>query len=442
MYTDISSPADNIHSLLKYLCNEGSGNRYVYRGQVKEYDAPLVPLSYRKHLSYADRKISHLDSQYESSLKNIGTTFYGDYVLNFNNYKEGLIPDDGLISKEVLLHVYEKALRSPSLLFRQQGNRVLFNYFESRIDLIKSVLTREEYQVFDFYKNKWIASINEYDKRIIRNFGFYKPLNYLFGTALAQQYGFSSDGLDVTKDIRVACFFATRTQQYKYCKIEEDGIGIIYRFPFENAYSDYSDEDGVNYYSHYSLVDVDGVFERMGSDCGDVRSFFDSFRIFYTERMKDNHADLKDLDLPKKLYKNSRVSRQKALLLIPDEIREDDKNSEFSVIRTWLPKYQYIEDISTRRGVEKFYFKHSVDNDVGLSREELWPRNDPLLYLVIWIMTSICQRSFSKDHHMIMNRLDLIDGGYDAAEFLHECINIALNYIVVIAKDNNVYLSE
>jgi len=240
----------------------------------------------------------------------------------------------------------------------------------------------------------------------------------------------------------VAAFFATHDSQDFYDKTLEDGVGIIYRFPYQQVYSAHDGGFQYDFYSPYSLIDICNIFENLVYDAADVNDFFNAFKALYTQKMMGEGADFGLLKLPKDSYQKTRIFRQKAVIILPDEIREDDESSELSIIGNKLPRYQYIEDLSLRDGTEKFYFRHSKNNESTLKREYLWPREDPLLYLIIWIISAICQRSFSKDKHFIMYRLDLIDAGYDPGEFLTMCQNIALEHFITISKDNKVILLE
>jgi FRG domain. len=441
----IDNPAKDIHELLDFLKSEEHDIPYVYRGQIKEYNSPLVPSMYRRCLSYSDQAIDNHDPLYERcSLKKIGKKYYGDYVKKFFDYKIEKIYGNCTSNErmEILNSVYEKALKSPALLFAQQRNRLLYNYIGNRLDIIKSILSREEWQLFDLYKGRWMPLINDYDRRIIRIFGFFKPLGFLLGTALAQQYGFSSEGLDATKSIDVACFFATHSSEDDYVRTLDEGIGIIYRLPYQNVYAPRDGGFQYNFYSPHSLVDIDAIFEQMAEDAGDIDNFYKAFETFYTNKMTGKDADYNLIKIPVHAYQNSRIFRQKAVIILPDEIREDLESSEWSIIGNKLPQYQFIEDLSCRDGLEKFYFRHSKDNELELNREYLWPREDPVLSQVIWIISAICQRSFSKDKHFIMHRLDLIDGAYNPGEFLTMCQNIALKNFITISKDNKIFLFE
>lgn len=443
-FTDINNPAKDVHELISFLKNEEQKNPYVYRGQVKEYNAPLVPSIYRKCLAYSDKMIDRNDQLYKYSLKNIGNAFYGDYVRNFLEYvNKKIYGDKPISSKNKIVHdVYVKAIQSSELMFRQHSKRVLYNYIINRLDLIKSILSKEEWQLFSLYKDRWMPLINDYDRRIIRMFGFFKPLGFVLGAAIAQQYGFSSEGLDATKSIDVAGFFATHSSEDYYINTVDEGIGVIYRFPYKNVYTAHDGVFQYDFYSPYSLIDIDDIIEHMVHDDTDINNFYSVFETFYTKEMMEEDIEYKQLKLPGNSNQNSRISRQKAVLLLPDELRKEKEYAELSIIGNKLPLYQYIEDLSLRDGVEKFYFKHSKNSELALNREYLWPREDPLIYLIVWIITAICQRSFSKDNHYIMHRLDLIDAGYNPGEFLTMCQNMAREHSLVIGKDKRIILLE
>ena len=51
------------------------------------------------------------------------------------------------------------------------------------------------------------AILDDLCRTSIRQHGFLNPLGYPLGMTLAQQYGFSSEMLDFTADIKVAAFF-------------------------------------------------------------------------------------------------------------------------------------------------------------------------------------------------------------------------------------------
>ncbi len=93
------------------------------------------------------------------------------------------------------------------------------------------------------------------------------------GNIIAQQYGITSESLDVTESIDVAGFFATRRYP-NYAQVE-DGIGVIYRF-------DSSSDRRLD--APFRMSDLDDLFERGKSDIG----FFD---FFVHQRNRDRIFD-------------------------------------------------------------------------------------------------------------------------------------------------------
>src|ERR1035441_1931540 len=80
-----------------------------------------------------------------------------------------------------------------------------------------------------------------------------------------------------------------------------------------------------------------------------------------------------------------------------------------------FPKYRYVEDIALREGVQKFFFLHTGDMPEGadrITREELWPRDDLLLDVVVRIVLGTYRM-----RHNHPKRPDLIDVGFDNEEF-------------------------
>lgn len=86
--------------------------------------------------------------------------------------------------------------------------------------------------IIEIDENQFQQSI-ETDARVKLKFGVMNQIIKDFGLGLgniiAQQYGVSSEALDVTSDIDVAAYFATRKYP-SYSHISDSGVGVIYRF--------------------------------------------------------------------------------------------------------------------------------------------------------------------------------------------------------------------
>jgi hypothetical protein len=265
--------------------------------------------------------------------------------------------------------------------------------------------------------------VDSYHRRCIRQ-SFLRPFGYFLGTTLAQQYGLSSEGLDVTKSLEVAAFFAAFESSSDFVSTPKAGTGVIYRFPYTAPDIRYHRINDYDYYSLPSIIDTEDVlyrFERRGLAIGDVLKCFEAyFGAVFLDGLQN--TDL--FFLPEGALANSRVTRQKALIILPDELRRD------------LPSgtaFRFVEDLAKRDGVEKYYFHHTgrSPESVKLQRQDLWPRDDPFVQIIVAILTAVYPLSaFLPD--ILPQRLDLIDAGYDHADFLQLCEKFAISHHMVL----------
>jgi hypothetical protein len=271
-------------------------------------------------------------------------------------------------------------------------------------------------------KQKCMTKKNNKKTRLYRTGSFFQLFGYALGTTFAQQYGLSSEGLDATKSLDVSCFFATHTSE-DFQTIQSNGTGIIYRFPYEPSDIVSSRLDKFNYYNMPSIVDLQDImyrFEKTGLNKEDsIKCFEYYFGSVFTKSF--NNLDL--LFLPEGFFETTRISKQKAVIIFPDEIREDLPDREPGIDGIVFPKYRYIEDLSKRKGVKKFHFRHSGTFPIDankINREVLWTRNDDLLLFIISIIMAQYPLSISKPQ-----RLDLIDGGYEQDLFIDYCASLS-----------------
>jgi tetratricopeptide (TPR) repeat protein len=425
--TRFNSPdtaARNIEELYNYLAEEDSGSSYVYRGQTREYPGPLLPSMYRSHLGLNDQRVTCDDPIYQYSLRKCGKVFYGEYNTKFLSSLQHVY--DGVPSNELKTAdaVYKSALKHPFAV-RSQFERLSKSHHPITWDAaLRTVLSPAEIAVYERYQDQWKPYLDNYHRRMIRMFGFSKPFGYLLGTTLAQQYGLSSAGLDATRSPAIAAFFAAHCSDYK--KLEADGTGIIYRFPYTpNDIRDRSLND-YTYYTLPSIIDLKDVldrFEHPGLPHENMRDIFETYYgAVHIERLKDHDLFM----VPEGALASSRVNQQQAVIILPDELRRDRSDIKPGVDGITLPEFQFIEDIASRDGVEKFYFHHTgtFPSSLAITREQLWPRNDPFLEIIVSIMTAFYP-IMAFGGHVVPQRLDLIDGGYDATGFVELCKSLA-----------------
>lgn len=230
-----------------------------------------------------------------------------------------------------------------------------------------------------------------------------------FGNVLAQQYGVSSECLDITSDLNVAAFFATH--QYPHYKdiVESDDIGVIYRI-INNDGEDFIRHAGIELLlsSNYLVQDNSPIpllfsSERSQHTDDEFKELDNKYkfetRITCTHPVIADYNGVKriitayfnerypDIDI-ESLFYSSRISKQKAGFFIPSFIFKSYVPSNLQIkkvsdknIVAYHPSFVIhkekvgIEDILTYPKIERFYFRHTKSVELDLSRE-LWPSVD------------------------------------------------------------------
>lgn len=425
-YSTPDNPAKNIIDLYQALHSDQQDRKYIYRGQVRDYLGPLLPSMYRDFFSENDIAIDTSHPLAKFSIKKCGQRFLGDHVVKINESMsklyEKLSPKDMLQAKTI----FEKAMvgkdvAAMQIQARRQG-RLL-----SWLDALSHCLTDKEQEIFKTYFDDWSPYIKRYHRRTIRMFFFYFLFGYTFGTLLSQQYGMNSGCLDATTDLKVAIFFATHDHKEDYATPKKQGVGVVYRFPYKPASMENIKFGHAKYYALPPMIDLVPVVKKYLSDWQEVRDMTAHFVQHALKVYLDSETKAAEWTFPEAALELTRFWRQSAALLLPDELRKDNPEMKPGVAGINVPAFQYIEDLEAREGTEKFYFKHTgeLPRDFSLSREYLWPREDPYLPILASGMTAIYPlRRFLP--HIIPYRLDLIDPGYGKKEFLHFMESLAL----------------
>jgi hypothetical protein len=215
-------------------------------------------------------------------------------------------------------------------------------------------------------------------------------LGYPLAQVFAQQAGLHSEGLDVTKDINVAIFFAkNKFAHNKYTLATNEEVGIIYRWKIESDSLLLSNLNEFNFYSCHNFIDSLELFKQFEKceSLEDCKASINEYRMaigwgvdFSIDYVRDNRP-FKILRFPFDAYINSRIVRQSACLLIPDQVL----NKHWEKIYHKAPdgtttdmSNSLLEDLSCSRNVSKYLFKHSQD-DVSLiehAQDEIFPPND------------------------------------------------------------------
>jgi len=367
IFSDPAHPAQNIVELLEHLLREHD-EQYVYRGQHKVWPSPLWPSAYR--ISRKTGRIFTPESaEYQHSMRNVGKRFFE--IQRFQGFDDLL---SALMGTDVVCE--EEAGILNELIHNNSTAELLAK--ESFESVLQKVLKG---QYFDKYKHKfqkWENIVLRQHRNLIRLNGFNQLLGFRVGQIIGQQYIESAEFLDVTKSPQIASFFATRVGAgfipVRSAKSRDgsNDLGIIYRFdvgPFARA----SDND-FDYFSAPPYVDAGKIISSLEVPTN-MRTSWSPANFVFTYLDTDGHRDWSHLKAPKGTVDTSRIGRQKAGFLIPDEIHIElrDKTGHQSV------SFQAVEDLEYRPGTEKFYFIHDqgATREIGIETTDLWPLTSP-----------------------------------------------------------------
>jgi hypothetical protein len=420
-YNSPASAAESIEQLYDYLTTLDRDGRYVYRGQIREYEGPLLPSAFRSILRepYPLKTLPLISIDSRKRLRHCGETFVGEYNNCFGYYADVMKKhrEDGMQQAEIerIFGVYKRLLDDPFIALEQAQET-----FVPWQRAVQRCLPEADFDIYLSNATQWNVRVDNYHKRLLRDNVLVRLFGYALGTTFAQQYGLASEGLDATKSLGVACFFATHDPS-DFLRVADEGIGILYRFAFPANDIATKPLSAFSYYNLPSIVDVEDVFYRFEHSClsksDSIACMLCYLTSVLTYGMDPQSSDM--ILLPEGFLHASRVHAQEAAIVVPDEIREDEPNRTPGPGGITFPKYRYIEDLASRPGVARFYFKHTGTWPEKLSsirRERLWPRDDFLLETLVLLIASSYRLS-----QAIPKRLDLIDGGYHPADFFSYC---------------------
>lgn len=196
-------------------------------------------------------------------------------------------------------------------------------------------------------------------------------LGYPLTQAFFQQAGYSSEGLDVSYDVKIALFFAL--YEYKagsYFRKTSKEPSVLYRWKCPNEKMTIYD----NYYSkaHFiSTIDILNGFQV----CDTVEESIDSLER-YLEEIRWGKSDFKIpqkrpfelIKLPKGSLKNSRIVVQKAGLLIPDVIQgyTEQQSHEmwgYAIDKKTNMEYKLVQDLADPSICDCYYIDCSELRD-------------------------------------------------------------------------------
>jgi len=347
------TPFENDSVLLDFLLAD-EPEHYVFRGQIKEYDGPLLPSGIR------DKFIPFKGSSGPSGYAGMTTTQSTN--LDTLNAKRRDFPptyiaktvDDGRKLWDLSEDDYQTGFRT---FFNQPHRKVmkkLGNVLrESAVPSIGCLIGEE------------------------------------IGSLLSQQYGFTSTAIDASTDPAVAMFFATHSSPFYNLMRNSENLGVIYRWPKELAMVAQDlllQLEGANFESIISS------FKGFVEESDDLELSQDEHVHYVLEMEKNNRSEFIDKQstvfvsngarrcfkafrFPSGAYNQSRMGRQRAALLWP----HSEAIEVYTPGKTDIDYAALIGDLMDTHHGEKFYFQHSNTPSVSESINKfiLWPSPKP-----------------------------------------------------------------
>jgi hypothetical protein len=415
------SPASDIGELIRHIRRCDDVNRYVYRGQCREYPRPLLPSVYRAY-PRTSMVYGPESSEFQHSERKTGQLYIGlepiarwfgspDPVSKLSPSKE---------DRQLIVQALESLVFSP----RQDA---IMTSGQLSVHL-EQTLGHEDYARVQRYERYVAAAIDAFHRNLIRDIVFGLPLGPLLGSAVAQQYGFSAQVLDVTTSPEVAAFFATHQSPRYDSIVQSEELGVIYCFEKPEVHiSDRRQVLDARWRDHLSglcLADLVAEFEDSNPDFAHA---VDIYREYALDALETGDPQIEYLAFPKGWLEYSRIGRQGAAILIPDEIRKPYavppkpfSDAGFAGLEERLPQVLAVEDLCSRRGTAILYFRHGGRHSVQteLTREFLWPSDSDFFLFVTKALLFLgpdVGHTFmgtGYPHTRLPRRPDLVDSGY------------------------------
>jgi len=253
-------------------------------------------------------------------------------------------------------------------------------------------------------------------------------LGFMGGSVIGQHYGFFSGMLDATTDLDVAAFFATHTAP-DYTLVPPENAqspGVIYRFPRLDTRWTSEQLLLADYYQAPGTLVPEELIRSLEAAVPAEEGIALTHTCFELRRAADvGERRYELLRFPAGCVAGSRVGRQHAAVIIPDEVQKGidlgpRAHPIFAVPVIWPPNSQLclqsVEDLHSRDGLGVFYFRHSGRPPRNeLSPAYLWPREDFFLDAIAFLFLAGLNY-YANPAFGLPVRLDLIDAGFGSLD--------------------------
>jgi hypothetical protein len=448
-YTTPQTAATNICELVRWLSDHDDGRR-LYRGQVRHYERPLLPSAYRAILRENPTVVVKQPNA-SHSMRGIGQRFLGNFVWDREDFRQQATArfegtsSEGSNASPVPASTagrdaeayYQTHFTQPDGVYcpppetpleelaRSSLSTVGFNSTvkqQSGRAAVSSILARR-FPSAD--RNDRFAHdfVDDFHRNVFHSEILVNACGYLVGSLISQHYGFRSDLLDATTSIDVAAFFATHASP-EYRVVSGTGahnVGIIYRFQNDACSLDHSIVFETDYYHAPGTLVTHTLLGGLEAEIS-IEDSLRSLRQCFQMRVGPTGERRYDLlKFPRRAIASSRIGRQKAAVIIPDEIHKalpvisSDPRYGNLVVRPGenVLCQQSVEDLHYRSGVQCFYFRHTgIDPTPELDASYLWPNDDDYFLLAIAYLFESGVSFHAFPGFILPQRLDLVDAGH------------------------------
>ena len=276
----------------------------------------------------------------------------------------------------------------------------------------------------------------------------YMVYGYALASALSQQAGYSSEGLDITSSIPVAAFFSS----YKYGKdntfafvTDDDSLGVIYRWkklpqvqPIDVLNADFCTTPCV-----IPTYDILEMMSENDNTCNLKESLLCYLRAINWGHMHDyteiaGRRPFHLLRIPKSMFYQSRIYKQKAALLLPDHIYSESwyrsakiENPEKEFTYSEKVDYSLLQDLSDPSICETFIFQRNHE-----------AAKNYLEYNKIFSPLDIYDDNEVDLSHMLLNVVESYFSGDEwgmiPIEISNKMVNYGFNYADFVQRLHNI----
>ncbi len=422
-FASAASAAPSADDLLEYLsATQLPGT--IYRGQTRAFPGPLLPSGYRGLLS-SFPVVDASDPTAPASLRGVGRRFIGNLPWDMEDRLKDLYdavtggprptppsPEATRSARDAVAYAAFKGLSSQRPVHQRHRCETPLAEAIASVAFLPTFTQRGPDIAVKDYIHRFLPGISATALEMVRREIhdalrthicadlLINALGFPLGSAISQHYGLSSEFLDFSSDPHIATFFATHPPpDYSFSAgLAATGIpGVVYvAEPHSPEAEERHDFDFLGAPPAFSPLPLLQSLESQVSPEQSLRSVLACHEL-RTSPPGARRYDL--LTFPRGFAAQTRLAKQAAVMLVPDEVRVSMASPYYNHPVTGLVHsdlnrvvlcQKSIEDVATRPGLRAYYFRHSAQDPTPHIRAcDLWPNaGDPLLLLIVALIAS------------------------------------------------------